>query len=179
MRNLFWTSTGSWTGRVFSAFANNTVKMWDCASGQEAVVAKDDFAIKSVRAYDQNNKMLITGRLDHKIRHWDHKNPTGKHLADVNVENKVDYMDLPDAVLVTTSANHVFVFDVRKGDQVMSKLESQLKFQLRVCVCFPDQKGFLLVLLLTGFLYVISTKIQFLIKFSRSSVSVLTTKCTL
>eukprot|EP00495_Collosphaeridae_sp_1-RS-2012_P001514 TRINITY_DN1462_c0_g1_i1.p1 TRINITY_DN1462_c0_g1~~TRINITY_DN1462_c0_g1_i1.p1 ORF type:complete len:155 (-),score=55.09 TRINITY_DN1462_c0_g1_i1:2-397(-) len=46
-------------------------------------------------------------------------------------------------LVVGTSANHVLVFDVRKGDKVMTKLESQLKSQLRECVCFPDQKGLL------------------------------------
>jgi len=130
--------------RIFSASADNTVKMWDCASNQEAVVAKHDFAIKCVRVSDQNNKMLITGGWDHKIRYWDHKNPTGNHIAEVNVENKVYCMDLLDPMLVVgTSSRHVLVFDVRKGDKVMSKLESQLKFQLRECVCFPSQKGLL------------------------------------
>jgi len=53
-------------------------------------------------------------------------------------------MDLLDPMLVVgTSSNQVLVFDVRKGDQVMSKFDSQLKFQLRICVCFPDQKGLL------------------------------------
>ena len=48
--------------RIFSASADNTGKMWDCASNQDAVVPKHDFAIKSVRVSDQNNKMLITGK---------------------------------------------------------------------------------------------------------------------
>lgn len=131
--------------RIFSASADNTVKMWDCASNQDAVVAKHDFAIKCVRASDQHNKMLITGGWDHKIRYWDHKNPTGKHMAEVNVESKVYCMDLVDPMLiVATSARQVLIFDVRKGNQVMKKIEPQLKFQLRECVIFPNQKGMLL-----------------------------------
>jgi len=130
---------------IFSASADGMVKMWDCSTSKETVVAKHDFAIKSVRASNHCNKMLVTGGWDHKVRYWDHKNPTGNHLAEVDVYDKVYCMDLLDPMLIVgTGSNYVFVFDVRKGNQVMRKLVSQLRLQLRACACFPDKGGFLL-----------------------------------
>ncbi|RVX02451.1 Protein RAE1 [Vitis vinifera] len=155
---------------VFSGGCDKQVKMWPLLSGgQPMTVAMHDAPIKEVAWIPEMN-LLATGswtRLSMKLffcqpehfwwlvkrdasRYWDTRQP-----------NPVHTQQLPDRcyaltvrhplMVVGTADRNLIVFNLQNPQTEFKRITSPLKYQTRCVAAFPDQQGFLLVLLFSSF----------------------------
>lgn len=137
---------------IFTAGADRTCLMWNVETNTTSVIGHHDAPIKEV-LYNAEANIIITGGWDGNIKFWDPRDGQGKPQAVANIGSRVYAMDSRSHLMVaigggstsigSTPANEraIYGFDLRNG-ATPTKLNHQLRFQLRSVACFPSADGY-------------------------------------
>ncbi|KZV81698.1 WD40 repeat-like protein, partial [Exidia glandulosa HHB12029] len=129
--------------KVFSGGADNVVRAYDLTSGQSAVVAKHDGAVKAVKFFESPSAgaILVTGSWDQTLKYWDLRSPNP--IASVQLAGKCYALDVVFPLMVVGSSERKLqVFNLNQPGQPVETLESPLKWQTRTISCFPSADGY-------------------------------------
>ncbi|KAI3906412.1 hypothetical protein MKW92_039414 [Papaver armeniacum] len=127
---------------VFSGGCDKMVKVWPLMSGREPLaVGLHDGPVKEI-AWIPDMNLLATGSWDKTLRYWDLKQPTLVHRQQLPERCYALSVKYP-LMVVGTADRNLIVFDLRKPQKELKRIQSPLKCQTRCVAAFPDQQGFL------------------------------------
>eukprot|EP00939_MAST-03C_sp_MAST-3C-sp1_P000259 g259.t1 len=127
--------------RVISGGLDCGVTMHDFNSGNEDVIGTHEKAVRCLE-FSELTGLVVSGSWDCTVKLWDlrEKKPL---VATMKQPGKVFTMSMSgNRLVVGTSGNHVYVWDLRKPETPSQKRTSSLKHMTRVIRSSPDGAGF-------------------------------------
>ncbi|CCF60544.1 hypothetical protein KAFR_0K01900 [Kazachstania africana CBS 2517] len=136
-----WSSDGT---KVASGACDNTVKLFDVASGQAQQVGNHDGPVKTLRFVNcgpTNQECLVTGSWDKTIKYWDLRQPTP--ISTMMMPDRVYTMDNKQQLLVVgTAEKHIAIINLNNPTTIFKATQSPLKWQTRVVACYNQGDGY-------------------------------------
>lgn len=135
--DVAWDSTG---GKVFSASADKTVKMWDLNTQQFTQIGAHDKAVKTCHFIPALN-VVMTGGWDKCVKFWDMRSP--QPAAVKMLQERVYCADVCDnlAVVCTADMNVINTYQLDKGVQDYRQVpfHHSMKMQIRCISAFKPE----------------------------------------
>jgi len=134
-----WSNDGA---RVFTGGADKTAKVWDLATSSHTQVAAHDAPIKNI-FWVQEMQCVVTSSWDRTVKYWDGKSPQPKGV--LQLPERAYAMDIRYPLMVIATADRkIVVVHMSKPTEIMTTIQSPLKYQSRCIAAFPDMTGFCL-----------------------------------
>jgi len=140
---------------IFSAGCDYCLQSCDVKTGNNSIVGYHNSPIRCVEYNDENN-IVITGSWDKTIKLWDvrlgnannNNNNSNQNKACIStheLSNKVFAMSTSgNRIIVGVGGRQVYIFDIRKMNEIEQKRESSLKHQTRCIVTHPNKEQYVL-----------------------------------
>lgn len=130
--------------RIASGGCDNTVKLYDVASGQSQQIGSHNDAVKSLRFVQcgpTNTECLVTGSWDKTIKFWDTRQP--QPITTIAMPKRVYTMDNKQQLLVVgTAERHIAIINLANPTTIFKSSQSPLKWQTRVVACYNEGDGY-------------------------------------
>ena len=128
-----WSNDGA---RVFTGGADKTAKVWDLATSSHTQVAAHDAPIKNI-FWVQEMQCVVTSSWDRTVKYWDGKSPQPKGV--LQLPERAYAMDIRYPLMVIATADRkIVVVHMSKPTEIMTTIQSPLKYQSRCIAAFPD-----------------------------------------
>lgn len=136
-----WSNDGT---KIASGACDNTVKIYDVASGQSQQLNGHQGPVKSLRYVNcgpNNSELLVTGSWDKTIKYWDMRQPNP--ASSVMMPERVYAMDAKQQLLVVATAErNIVIINMNNPNNIFKTVQSPLKMQTRTVACYNEGDGY-------------------------------------
>lgn len=140
---------------MLSVGCDHSLQSCDVKTASNTTVGYHNMPIRCVE-YNNENNIIVTGSWDKTIKLWDirsgnannnriNNNQNKACISSHELSNKVFAMSTSgNRIIVGVGGRQVYIFDIRKMNDIEQKRESSLKHQTRCIVTHPNKEQYVL-----------------------------------